>query len=138
MENAAEAIKMAGSVLIFVMALSIIMYSFSQVRQTVDIISDYRDRETIYIDGDYYYKGSANTTERTVGLESIIPTIYRAYLENYRIVFTKELLGGENNPIYYYCLNDGTKIAKYSLDLETNLTYLNSEDKKDFVNVSLR
>ena len=56
MENAAEAIKMAGAVLLFVLALSIILFYFGQVRESADTILDYRDRETMYIDGDYYYE----------------------------------------------------------------------------------
>ena len=62
MENAADALKMAGAVLIFVLALSIIIPFFTQVKQTTDIILDYRDRETTYINGDYYYNASG--TER--------------------------------------------------------------------------
>ena len=56
MENAADALKMAGAVLLFVLALSIIIPFFSQARQTTDIILDARDRETVYMNGDYYYK----------------------------------------------------------------------------------
>lgn len=114
MENAAEALKMAGAVLIFVLAISIIILSFGQVRQTVDIILDYRDRETSYINGKNYYE--TNKLERQVGLETIIPSITRAYIENYKIVFENL-----NEPIYTITLSDGTtKIKKYSLDLETN------------------
>ena len=113
MENAAEALKMAGAVLIFVLALSIIILSFGQVRETADTILDYRDRETMYIDGNYYYQASG--TERQVGLETIIPSIIRAYTENYKIVFE-----GLKDPIYVITLSDGTKVEKYSLDLETN------------------
>ena len=69
MENAADALKMAGAVLIFVIALSISIVSFGQVRQASDVILNYRDRETVYIDGDYYYE--ATGTERTVGLETV-------------------------------------------------------------------
>ena len=47
MENAADALKMAGAVLIFVLAISIIIFAFSQARETSDTILNYRDRETI-------------------------------------------------------------------------------------------
>ena len=133
MENAAEALKMAGAVLIFVLAISIIILSFGQVRETADIILDYRDRETIYIDGNYYYEASG--TERQVGLETIIPTITRAYIENYKIVFE-----GLSQPIYTITLSDGEKIKKYSLDLETNqdsiyknVILANDEQKSEFL-----
>lgn len=133
MENAAEALKMAGAVLIFVLAISIIILSFGQVRETADIILDYRDRETMYIDGNYYYEASG--TERQVGLETIIPTITRAYIENYKIVFE-----GLNQPIYTITLSDGEEIKKYSLDLETNqdsiyknVILANDEQKSEFL-----
>ena len=124
MENAADALKMAGAVLLFVLAISIIILSFGQVRESADTIIDYRDRETLYIDGNYYYNGNENS--RYVGLETIIPSVYRAYLENYRIVFDgiKPLykINGEEN---------------YSLELEningTNLTLANNETKAEFL-----
>ena len=93
MENAADAIKMAGAVLLFVLALSIVIPFFSQARETTDLILDARDRETTYINGNYYYKATGN--ERQVGWETILPTVMRAYLENYKIVFV-----GLSDPIY--------------------------------------
>ena len=36
MEKAAEALKMAGAVLLFLLALSIIIFSFGQVRESAD------------------------------------------------------------------------------------------------------
>ena len=95
MENAVDALKMAGAVLIFVLALSLSITSFSEARQASDIILDFKDRETQYINGDFYYE--ATGTERTVGLETIIPSIYRVYNENYRIVFV-----GLSEPLYEY------------------------------------
>ena len=93
MENAADALKMAGAVLIFVLALSIIILALGQVRESADTIIDYRDRETLYIAGDYYYKST--DTVRNVNLETIIPSVYRAYLEEYIIVFE-----GLEKPLY--------------------------------------
>lgn len=133
MENAADALKMAGAVLIFVLAISVAILSFGQVRQTADIILDYRDRETIYIDGGHYYEASG--TERSVGLETIIPTISRVYYENYKVVFE-----GLESPIYTIRLSDGTRINKYTLDLESNngteyqnITFANEADKSEFL-----
>lgn len=121
MENAAEAIKMAGAVLLFVLALSIILFSFGQVRENADTILNYRDRETMYIDTDYYYEQTG--TERNVNLETIVPSVFRAYLENYKIVFD-----GLESPIYKIKNKDGNMIDKYTLDLETNqnLEYKNA------------
>ena len=136
MENAVDALKMAGAVLLFVLAISVAIVSFGQARETADTILDYKDRETVYIDGNLYYQ--ATETERTVGLETIIPTIYRAYIENYKIVFE-----GLNEPIYTLKLSGDTKIAKYTIDLETktttdgiqinNVALANDEQKSEFL-----
>ena len=135
MENAADAIKMAGAVLLFVLALSIIIPFFSQARETADMILDIRDRETVYINGDIYYK--ATGTERQVGWETVLPTIMRAYLENYKIVFDKELLSG---PIYTIKREGKEDLPKYSLDLETtngidyqNVSLANEKLKAEFL-----
>ena len=116
MENAADALKMAGAVLIFVLAISVAIFAFGQVRETADTIIDYKDRETVYIDGDFYYESSG--TERVVGLETAIPAITRAYLENYIIVFS-----GLEKPIYKIKVNSNEYKDKYVLDLETSSNY---------------
>jgi len=140
MENASQALKMAGAVLLFVLALSVAIVSFGQVRETADTILDHKDREVQYIDGDeymdyFYYKSTG--TERTVGLEAVIPTIYRAYIENYKIVFD-----GLEDPIYTLNLSGGNSIKKYTIDLETtktgnievnNISLANDEQKSEFL-----
>ena len=136
MENAVDALKMAGAVLLFVLAISVAIVSFGQARETADTILDYKDRETVYIDGNLYYR--ATGTERTVGLETIIPTIYRAYIENYKIVFE-----GLDEPIYTLKLSGGQTITKYTIDLETkktadgveinNVALANDEQKSEFL-----
>ena len=87
-ENIADALKMAGSVLLFVMGLSIAILAFSQARESMDIVLSYSDR-SLSIEGDsrFYYLSNDNDTSRYVGKETIIPAIYRAYKENYKIVF---------------------------------------------------
>ena len=127
MENAADALKMAGAVLLFVLAVSVAIVSFGQARETADTILDYKDRETVYIDGNLYYKTTG--TERTVGLETVIPTIYRAYLENYKVVFE-----GLDSPIYTMKLSNGNEIKKYTLDLETKIS---SDTSQNIYNVAL-
>lgn len=88
MENAVEALKMAGSVLLFVIALSVAILAFTQSRETIDTVLKYSDRESLMIENDsrFYYLKS-NDTQRYVGKETVIPAIYRAYHENYKIVF---------------------------------------------------
>ena len=128
MENATDALKMAGAVLLFVLAISIIILSFGQVRESADTIIDYRDRETSYIEGNYYYEGNKNS--RIVGLETIIPSIYRAYLENYKIVFSSDILG---KPIYKINGNEKHLIDLENSSNETNITLGNDEAKVEFI-----
>ena len=140
MENAADALKMAAAVLIFVLAISIAILSFGQVRQTADTVLNYKDRETEYIDGNYYYKASG--TEKSVSLETVIPTVFRVYLENYKVVFE-----GLSKPLYRikttYVGDNGLKtemIGKRALDLETNqgteyqnVVLANDDQKSEFL-----
>ncbi len=141
MENAADALKMAGAVLLFVLALSIIILAFGQARESADTIIDYKDRETFYIDSEYYYSG--DTSERIVNLETVIPSVFRAYLENYKIVFE-----GLQKPLYEikvtYQNENGIKVTetiqKRSLDLETNkntkyenVVLANDDQKREFL-----
>ena len=94
MENAAEALRLAAWVLIFIMALSISMNAFAQARQSIDQIIINSDREYITT-----YIPESNNTQRIVGAESIVPTIYRAYKENFKIRFV--FLENDGKPLYY-------------------------------------
>ena len=116
MENAVDALKMEGSVLLFVIGLSVSIAAFSQVRQVADIIISYKDRETVYIDGNLYY--DTNTSERSVGLETILPTLQRVYSENYRVVFE-----GLEGPIYTKIT--GGEEDRYMLDMDNETDILN-------------
>lgn len=91
MENVTDALYMAFGVLIFVLALSIAVSSFSLVRLTASGIMDNSDNETQYT---YLYGTTGNVegggtleTSRIVGKETVIPTLYRAFIENYTVRF---------------------------------------------------
>lgn len=93
MENAVDALKMAAAVMIFVLALSISITAFSEARIASTTLLDYTDREFFLGNDDYY---NSTTKKRTVGIETIIPAIYKAYSdESYKIVFLKN---GEPEP----------------------------------------
>lgn len=121
MENIVDALKMAGAVLLFLLALSITTLSFSKARETIDILLNYSDREYLTTkdgkeDNSYYY--FAKDTTRYVGKETIIPAIYRAYKENYKIVFK---FPDDYYLFKQYILNDG----------EEKLTEINTIDLKE-------
>ena len=122
MENAADALKMAAAVLIFVMAISITISSFTETRVAATTILNNKDKEY-----DYSYGEDNGTTERLVSLESIIPTIYKAYKENYKIVFKENLF---SDGVYKKINTEtGTEDNVYSIDLQKEV--LGNETQKE-------
>lgn len=111
MENAADALKMAAAVLVFVMALGIGISSFSQARVAADTLIRYTDRESVT-----QYAEDIGTKTRFVGKETIVPTIYRAYKENYRIQFYEA--DGITPIALYTKIKDGAWVEVNYIDLE--------------------
>lgn len=83
MENAVDALKMAFAVIVFVMALSISINMFSNARETADVVLHSSDI-TEYMQ---YQEAAQGTESRIVGLETVIPTLYKYYKENYTVIF---------------------------------------------------
>lgn len=83
MENAADALKMAFAVMVFVMALSISIFMFTKARETSEMVLHSSDI-TEYME---YEEVNANNKTRLVGLETIVPTLYKYYKENYTVIF---------------------------------------------------
>lgn len=125
MENAADALQMAAAVLIFVLALTIAINSFGQAREVAQVVLDYNDREY-----ESTYVENNGSTRRIVGLESIIPSIFKAYRENYRIVF-------ENMPSDFYLYEmknqDGDFEKITEIDMETGTRLGTDEQKLKFI-----
>lgn len=96
MENATHAFFMAFAVIVFIIALTVSMVSFGKVRQTADLILYTKD-ETNY----YEYIGAIGKAaeNRIVGLETIIPTLYKYYKENYTVVFKEGTYNYETGDI---------------------------------------
>ena len=125
MENAVDALKMAGSVLLFVIGLTIAILAFSQAREAIDSVLRYSDREAFTMQDEevrkrFYYLSNENDTNRYVGLETIIPSIYRSYKENYKIVF--------EFPDDYYLYQD----RETGLDIK-EIDTVNMPDPKEFI-----
>lgn len=86
MENAAEALKMGFAVMVFVIALTVVFSMVSQAKQTADVVFEIED------DTKYFQEGlegvtylTSGATERIVGWETVVPTIYRYNVENYGV-----------------------------------------------------
>lgn len=113
MENVADALKMAAAVFAFVLALGVSISSFSQARYTADVLIQYADRDTVT-----QYAEDVGVRTRIVGKENIVPTIYRAYKENYKIFF----YDSDGSPIVLYTkIEDGVQIEVNYIDLENEV-----------------
>lgn len=123
MDNVTDALHMAFGVLIFVLALTITISSFTIVRIAATNIIDNLDKEKQYT---YSYGNDDNIldgeikiedTNRIVGKETIIPALYRAYIENYSVSFYDK---------------DGNEINLYKVkDENGNFNETNTLDLKD-------
>lgn len=118
MENAAEALKMAFGYLMFVLALTISISSFSQARETIEAVITMKDRET-----EYTYVEAQD--KKVVEIETIIPTIYKAYKENFRIIFYKSYVDENNNEPYYLYYS----VDKYNSNIKTPINYIDLEQE---------
>lgn len=121
MENASEALKIAFGVMMFALALTLSITSFSQATQAVEAITYMSDRETTYT----YVKPSSNSN-RIVGVETVIPTMYNAYKENYKVYFYESYTDENNNePLYLYKYVDPNVATPdtyvYYVDLEKEI-----------------
>ena len=125
MENAADALKMAAAVLIFVLALSISINAFSEVRLVSRTVLEYNDREY-----EHTYIEDNEITKRIVGIDSIIPTIYKAYKENYKIVFENVPQIGTDG-VFRRKDSEGELSGVYSIDLESSDAPLGSNKQKE-------
>ena len=93
MENATHALYMVFAVMIFVLALTVSITSFNKAKATADIVL-YREDESNYYD--YLEVNNKADENRYVGLETIIPTLYKYYKENYTVVFKEGNYDEEN------------------------------------------
>ncbi len=103
MENAAEALVMAGSILLLIIALTVSISSFTTLKVQLDSIIEQREATDMAIDedGNYInYIKNANDI-RTVGVETIISSIRRLRREEYTvyIYITPATLNSINNSI---------------------------------------
>ena len=141
MENAAEALKMAAAVLIFVLALSISINAFGEARIASRTILDYKDREYDYTYVDDNRDANGNVvTQRIVSLESIVPT---TPVEVYSIDLQNEILGNDTQKEQFImAILYGNRGFENQSDFETinnrfvkNLgIYLNSQGIYDKIN----
>ena len=127
MENAVEALKMAGFMLLFIIALSITMITLTQAKTTSDSLVKNQDRQQSYqyieVTGDL-----SKSLSRTVTLADIIPTLYRYAQEDYAVQFYTS----SGSPLYIYesgQIKNGVPVKKNDLDLDTEHWIENGETR---------
>ena len=103
MEDAVHAIMMAFAVFVFVIGLTLAMYMFSQITNTSEALLYYADDTNFY---DNIKIENDNKTDRIVDVETIIPTLYRYYKENFCVKI---------------CDADGKLLQIFDLNLEGNV-----------------
>lgn len=111
MENAADALKLAFYVILFVLALTLSITTFSKAKETSDIVIQLSDDSRYYeyeqiTTGDIEENVVDEAGNRIVGLETIIPTLYKYDKERYRV----EFYNASGNPLTIY----QTKISTIS------------------------
>lgn len=135
MENGVQALKIAASVLIFVIAITIAISAFTSATQALNRIFNMRSEEEYVTvtdeNGNEYYLNFVrfNGGTRIVGVETIIPSIYRAYKENYAIYF----YDSDNNPID---LDKSDEQVINYIDLEKEV-YSSTEKVIEYINTLL-
>lgn len=94
MENAIDALKMAFAVMVFILALTVAIVMFSQLNSVSQVVLASSDITQFY----EYTTATTEQSSRIVGLETIIPTLYKYYKENYTVIFLDEM--GDPLPLY--------------------------------------
>lgn len=93
MENAADALKLAFSIFVFMLAFTILFHYAALARETAETIVLYADKSTYYtyIPDDTTdilvpsIHNNVKVINRIVTLEDMIPTIYRYSIESYGV-----------------------------------------------------
>lgn len=120
MENATDALVMAASVLLFMIALSIAISSFSTLKNHVDEIVT--AKETIDLatnsDGSYinYFQAKENGDVRTVGPETVMSSVKRVIREPYSVY-----IQGKDGTILSALSQYDREIANIPIDSSTNM-----------------
>ena len=94
MENATDALLMAASVLLLIIALTVSISSFTSMKNQVDVILQQEEETDLAIDenGDYinYVEGAESVRE--VAADTVISTIRRMMKEEYTVIISGDCI----------------------------------------------
>ena len=97
-ENVSDALKMASAILLFVMALSLAIFSFSRVQTASKKTMSKLDSGRTFYDVDnieYNGKKLNITSSKIVGVDTVIPMMYSYYDEGITILFYSGKMNAE-------------------------------------------
>ena len=126
MENAVDALKMGGAALLFILAFSITMIMFGQCKTTADIVITNLQLNS-FMQG---INGNAENVTRKVGLETVIPTLYRYSNEDsaLRVIIQGPTDDHNENvelQVFDVALEQDVQKGKnYTIDMDPYLYYL--------------
>lgn len=87
MDNAVDAIKMGFAMLVFVIAMTATIYLFNSATATTKVLLYAADKTNYY---DNIEIKNEDIINRNVNIETIIPTLYRYYKENFAVQIYKK------------------------------------------------
>ena len=96
MENAADALKIAFGIFVFVIAITMLFMMVSKAKSTSDVVLYYTDNTNFHEHTD------SSGTNRTVGISDVVATLYRYYNES--VAVTVVLERGNPKKIYNFDL----------------------------------
>lgn len=129
MDNVVQALMIAFAVIVFVIALSISMFMFSQVTNTAETLSFYSDSTRFYDNIKLEKDETGNdNTERLVSAETIVPTLYRYYKEN----FCVKIYDADSNLLQIFDVNLEGLVNKSVADTNATVDATEPEHIKNY------
>lgn len=131
MENAIDAMKITFSIFVFVLALALTVSVVGQARATSEVVFHSNDKTEFY---QYITNENiANTKDRVVGIETVIPTIHRYAKEQFAVT----IFDRQGNPIVRYDLWTEGFMSNWNQILK-NKDKQDSTEKESYEEVSNR
>ena len=109
MEDAADALKIAFAVFVFVIAITLTFALTSQAKDTADYVLYYNDETNFY---DYAYSGD---NRRQVSVNEVISTLYRFYKESICVTVK---LGNNLNDVRTFDLSNSSYTNEAQIEKE--------------------
>lgn len=111
-DNLSDAIILAGAILIFIVALTVSMSSFTTMTEQIDTIIQHDYKLDLVTDenGNFINYHTSDSDVREVGVETVVSSMYRVPKENYVVYIAgfnvSEITDLKNKGIVFVNLND--------------------------------